>query len=158
MPLEVDPEHLVSLTLVPVGPGEHLDEAGEGGRILGQRGGEGDPTALTDITQRGQYLESILDLTGEGVAYLDLGRPVDGGQPGEKDEAEVVSRRGEGRNPSIRGHLDFHRVESDGGCPHYCLCHLIGVLLEWMHRRGFDGLVGRVGVRRARGHAGSTSL
>ena len=96
MPLEVDAEHLVGLTLVPVGPGKHLDEAGDRRRILGQSGGEDDPAALADITQHRKHLEAIFDLAGERVAHLDLGRPVDRGEPGEEDEAEVVPRRGEG--------------------------------------------------------------
>jgi hypothetical protein len=46
---EVDPEHLVGFALVPVGAGVDVDQRSEGGLVVVEPGGEGDPPALGDV-------------------------------------------------------------------------------------------------------------
>ena len=75
MTVEADPEHLVALTLVPVGAGEHRAPGVDGEVVVGDVGLDGDADVSVDIDEAGEHLESGV---AAGDALTDLGVGLDG--------------------------------------------------------------------------------
>ena len=149
---EVDAKHLGGFPLVPGGAEVHGDEGVEPGVVLVERGGEDDGAVVDCGGQPAQDFEAFFEVVDvvDGFADGDFFGPVDGGEPGEEAEFGFVTGDGGGFYPLVPGDVDVDGVEVGAPALGADLGSEVGGV-------GVESRFGCLGVRRAVGHARSTS-
>jgi hypothetical protein len=132
--VEADPEHLVGLAFVPVGPREDRRPRVDGERFVGHVGLDGDADVAIEVDEAGEHLEAGL-ATGDALADLGVGllrlggrvlfalavrrrEPVEAGDEAEEGEARSLECLG-GLAPGAGLHADPQVVvRGDVGVDH----------------------------------------